>query len=212
MKTAERYNYILDYFRREMPHAAPELEFGSVFQLLVAVVLSAQCTDKRVNMVTPALFARYPDARTMAEAETEDLLEYIGSVSYPNAKAAHLAAMARMITTEHGGEVPSDEQSLMRLPGVGRKTANVVMAVGFGQPAIAVDTHVFRVSHRLGLVPPEADTPLKVEKHLQASIPRHEWGDAHHWLLLHGRYTCKSRQPLCGQCPFTSICPTLHSS
>lgn len=191
-----------------MPHAASELEFGSVFQLLVAVVLSAQCTDKRVNMVTPALFARYPDARSMAEAEADDLLEYIGSVSYPNAKARHLAAMARIIVTDYGGEVPCDEKELTRLPGVGRKTANVVQAVGFGRPAIAVDTHAFRVSRRLGLVPPDADTPLKVETHLQRIIPRSEWADAHHWLLLHGRYVCKSRKPLCGKCPFNDICPS----
>ena len=190
-----------------MPHAASELEFGSVFQLLVAVVLSAQCTDKRVNMVTPALFARYPDARSMAEAEADDLLEYIGSVSYPNAKARHLAAMARMLVADYGGEVPQDERELMRLPGVGRKTANVVQAVGFGRPAIAVDTHVFRVSHRLGLVPPDADTPLKVEMHLRRIIPRPEWADAHHWLLLHGRYVCKSRKPLCDKCPFRCECP-----
>lgn len=198
---------VLDYFRREMPHPAPELEFGSVFQLLVAVVLSAQCTDKRVNMVTPSLFARYPDARAMAEAEAEDLLEYIGSVSYPNAKARHLSAMARMLVSDYGGEVPRETDELTRLPGVGRKTANVVRAVGFGLPAIAVDTHVFRVSHRLGLVPPEADTPIEVEQCLQEGIPQSEWGDAHHWLLLHGRYICKSRKPLCSRCPFDDICP-----
>ena len=151
MRREERYRLVLEHFRRKMPEVTTELEFGSVFQLLVAVVLSAQCTDKRVNQVTPALFRRYPDARTMAQAEPEDVLEYVSSVSYPNAKAAHLVAMARQLTERFDGEVPSDMNQLLELPGVGRKTANVIQAVAFGQSAMPVDTHVFRVSHRLGL-------------------------------------------------------------
>ena len=207
MTTAERYTYILDYFRRNMPAATTELQFGSVFQLLVATVLSAQCTDKRVNMVTEELFRRYPDARRMAAADVDDIREYISSVSYPNAKAAHLQAMARMIMADYGGDVPQDTAQLMRLPGVGRKTANVIQAVGFGKPAIAVDTHVYRVSHRMALAPAKADTPDKVEACLRRHIPKDEWAQAHHWLLLHGRYTCKSRKPLCHKCPFDNVCP-----
>ena len=201
------YDYVLGYFRREMPHTSSELEYDSVFQLLVAVILSAQCTDKRVNMVTPALFACYPDAPSMAGARTEDILRFIGSVSYPNAKASHLRDMARMLVSDYAGEVPQDAEDLMRLPGVGRKTANVVQAVGFGRPAIAVDTHVFRVSRRLGLVASTDDTPLKVEMCLRSNIPQDEWADAHHWLLLHGRYICRSRKPLCDKCPFEDKCP-----
>lgn len=190
-----------------MPHVTTELEFGSVFQLLVATLLSAQCTDKRINRVTPALFKRYPDARAMAEADEEQIFEYIRSVSYPNAKAAHLAEMARVIVRDFNGEVPDKPEDLMKLPGVGRKTANVMQAVAFGRPAMAVDTHVFRVSRRLGLVPLTADTPEKVEKELLKNIPVHDVASAHHWLLLHGRYVCKSRKPHCSECHFADICP-----
>lgn len=207
MTKRERYAYILDYFREQMPVVTTELEFGSAFQLLCATLLSAQCTDKRINQVTPALFARFPDAKSMAKAESEDVFEYIRSVSYPNSKAKHLVEMARMVVSDFGGEVPSDMDDLVKLPGVGRKTANVMQAVWFGRAAMAVDTHVFRVSHRLGLVPASANTPLKVEQELIKNIPANDVPDAHHWLLLHGRYICTSRKPHCEKCPFDGICP-----
>ena len=190
-----------------MPEVNTELEFGSVFHLLVAVILSAQCTDKRVNQVTPELFRHYPDARSMAGAELEDVLEYISSVSYPNAKAGHLIEMARMLMSDFNGEVPGDMDQLLRLPGVGRKTANVIQAVAFGQATMAVDTHVFRVSHRLGLVSKSDNTPLKVERQLMKHIPEEDIPRAHHWLLLHGRYVCTSRRPHCDKCPFDDVCP-----
>ena len=207
MTKRERYAYILDYFREQMPVVTTELEFGSAFQLLCATLLSAQCTDKRINQVTPALFARFPDAKSMAKAEPEDVFEYIRSVSYPNSKAKHLVEMARMVVSDFGGEVPSDMDDLVKLPGVGRKTANVMQAVWFGRAAMAVDTHVFRVSHRLGLAPTTANTPLKVEQELMKNIPADDVPDAHHWLLLHGRYICTSRKPHCEKCPFDGICP-----
>ena len=207
MTKRERYAYILDYFREQMPVVTTELEFGSAFQLLCATLLSAQCTDKRINQVTPALFARFPDAKTMAEAEPEEIFEYIRSVSYPNSQAKHLVEMARMMVSDVGGEVPSDMDDLVKLPGVGRKTANVMQAVWFGRAAMAVDTHVFRVSHRLGLVPATANTPLKVEQELMKNIPADDVPDAHHWLLLHGRYVCTSRKPHCEKCPFDGFCP-----
>lgn len=209
MRKEERYQRILDHFRREMPEVNTELEFGSVFQLLVAVVLSAQCTDKRVNQVTPELFAHYPDAKTMAAAEPEDLLEYIGSVSYPNAKAEHLVRMARILVEQHGGEVPSDMNQLLELPGVGRKTANVIQSVAFGKSTLAVDTHVFRVAHRLGLVSKRDNTPYKVELALTRYIPADDIPRAHHWLLLHGRYVCTSRKPHCEKCDLAELCPKL---
>jgi len=208
MNRQQRYDNILDHFRTTQPVVTTELEFGSGFQLLVATMLSAQCTDKRVNEVTPELFRHYPDAASMAEAEPEDILGYIRSVSYPNAKAGHLAATARMIVSDFGGEVPDNMDDLTRLPGVGRKTANVMLAVFFGQPNMPVDTHVFRVSHRLGLVSPKADTPLKVEQELLRHIPDEDMANAHHWLLLHGRRICQSRKPKCGECPFASFCPS----
>ena len=207
MTKRERYAYILDYFRAQMPVVTTELEFGSAFQLLCATLLSAQCTDKRINQVTPALFAQFPDAKSMAKAEPEDVFEYIRSVSYPNSKAKHLVEMARMVVSDFGGTVPSDMDDLVKLPGVGRKTANVMQAVWFGRAAMAVDTHVFRVSHRLGLVPDKANTPLKVEQELMKNIPADDVPDAHHWLLLHGRYICTSRKPHCEKCPFDGICP-----
>jgi endonuclease-3 len=208
MTRRQRYDYCLEYFRKEMPEVQTELQFGSVFQLLVAVVLSAQCTDKRINQVTPELFCHFPDARTMAEAEASDVLEYISSVSYPNAKAAHLVQMARRLMECHGGEVPSDMNQLLDLPGVGRKTANVIQSVAFGKSAMAVDTHVFRVSHRLGLVSAKSDTPYKVEQELTKNIPAEDIPRAHHWLLLHGRYICTSRKPHCGQCDLRAVCPS----
>ena len=207
MNKKERYATLLNYFREQMPVVTTELEFASAFQLLCATLLSAQCTDKRINQVTPALFARFPDAKSMAKAEPEDVFEYIRSVSYPNSKAKHLVEMARMVVSDFGGEVPSDMDDLVKLPGVGRKTANVMQAVWFGRAAMAVDTHVFRVSHRLGLVPASANTPLKVEQELMKNIPADDVPDAHHWLLLHGRYICTSRKPHCEKCPFDGICP-----
>ena len=207
MTKKELYTRVLSYFRELHPEVTTELEFGSVFQLLVAVVLSAQCTDKRVNQVTPELFAHYPDARAMAEADEAEIYEYVKSVSYPNAKARHLVELARMLVDEYGGKVPNDFDALLRLPGVGRKTANVMQAVAFGQSAMPVDTHVYRVSHRLGLVPSTADTPLKVEKMLVKHIPAEDLARAHHWLLLHGRYVCTSRKPHCDKCELSNICP-----
>ena len=204
----ERYAYILDHFRQEIPEVQTELEFGSVFQLLVAVVLSAQCTDKRINQVTPELFHRFPDAKTMAEADVDEILEYIRSVSYPNAKADHLSKMSRMLVEQHQGEVPADMNQLLNLPGVGRKTANVIQSVAFGKSTMAVDTHVFRVSHRLGLVSKTADTPYKVERELVKHIPSEDIPRAHHWLLLHGRYVCTSRKPHCERCALSHVCPS----
>lgn len=209
MTRKERYERILDTFRVTQPHVTTELLFASAFQLLVATVLSAQCTDKRVNQVTPDLFSHYPDARSMAQAEPDDVLEYIRSVSYPNAKARHLVAMARALVADHAGEVPESHNELVKLPGVGQKTANVVEAVWFGHATMAVDTHVFRVAHRLGLVPKEATTQLKVEQYLMRHIPQEDIPNAHHWLLLHGRYVCKSAKPLCADCPFDGFCPKL---
>lgn len=209
MTKKDRYTFVLAYFREKMPVVTTELEFGSAFQLLCATLLSAQCTDKRINQVTPALFSRFPSAKEMAQAEPEDVLEYVKSVSYPNSKARHLVEMSRMLISDFGGEVPSDIDQLTKLPGVGRKTANVMQAVWFGKSALAVDTHVFRVSHRLGLVPKTATTPLKVEQELMRNIPADDVPDAHHWLLLHGRYICTSRSPHCGKCPFDAICPKL---
>lgn len=209
MTRKQRYEYVLDYFRKTTPKVSTELQFGSAFQLLCATLLSAQCTDKRVNEVTPSLLRRYPTPQLMAEAEPEDLLEFVGSVSYPNSKARHLVAMARMLVSSYGGEVPEDAVELVKLPGVGRKTANVVQAVWFGKATMAVDTHVYRVAHRLGLVSQDANTPYKVERKLMESIPEKDIPQAHHWLLLHGRYVCKSVRPNCAACPFDGFCPKL---
>ncbi len=209
MKREERYRAVLAYFAEQMPEVTTELEFGSVFQLLVAVILSAQCTDKRVNQVTPALFERFPDAASMAAAEADEVYEYVKSVSYPNAKARHLVEMARTLVGSYGGEVPGDMDALLKLPGVGRKTANVIQAVAFGRSTMAVDTHVYRVSHRLGLVSKRDNTPLKVEQALMANIPDEQIPLAHHWLLLHGRYVCTSQRPKCAKCALADICPKL---
>lgn len=207
MLRKDRYQYVLDYFRQEMPRVTTELEFGSAFQLLVATLLSVQCTDKRINMVTPALFARYPDARSMAAATVDEVYELIRSVSYPNAKAKHLVEMSCQLVERFNGEVPESAADLTSLAGVGRKTANVIRAVWFGKATMAVDTHVYRVSHRMGLVPATADSPRKVEDYLMANIPEADIPNAHHWLLLHGRYICKSAKPLCEQCFFNEHCP-----
>ncbi len=192
-----------------MPEVTTELEFGSVYQLLVATILSAQCTDKRINMITPGLFRDYPDAKSMAGAEADEIYEYVKSVSYPNAKAKHLVDMSRMLVSEFGGIVPDNIDDLTKLPGVGRKTANVIQAVAFGKSTMAVDTHVYRVSHRMGLVGKKDNTPYKVERELMANIPETDIPNAHHWLLLHGRYVCTSRTPHCAKCEFNDICPKL---
>lgn len=195
---------MLAHFAAANPNPESELTFSNPFETLVAVILSAQCTDKRVNMVTPALFAAYPTPQAMAAASVEDILEYVKSVSYPNSKATHLRAMAAMLVEKFNSIVPSTMDELTQLPGVGRKTANVIMGVVFGKAAIAVDTHVFRVSNRLGLA--NGKTPLEVEKALTRHIPEHLRYKAHHWLLLHGRYVCKSQRPDCLNCPITHLC------
>ena len=206
MNKKERYDKILGHFREKMPVVTTELDFGSTFQLLVAVVLSAQCTDKRINQVTPDLFAHYPDAKSMAKAEEEEVFEWIKSVSYPNAKAKHLLEMARVLMDKFDGEVPSTLDELLTLPGVGRKTANVIQSVAFGKATLAVDTHVFRVAHRLGLVSKSDNTPYKVEMALTKYIPEEDIPNAHHWLLLHGRYVCTARKPHCDKCELASFC------
>ena len=205
MKKAERYSIVLDRFRREMPVAETELEFASPFQLLVAVILSAQCTDKRVNLITPALFEAYPTAEAMAEATPDDIFDYIRSCSYPNNKAKALAGMARRLLSDFGGEVPATMDELLTLPGVGRKTANVVLSVVYDRPALAVDTHVVRVAERIGLTT-RSRTPLSTEKTLVENIPESDIPRAHHWLILHGRYVCKARRPDCGACFLADVC------
>ncbi|MCF0172343.1 MAG: endonuclease III [Bacteroidales bacterium] len=204
MASQRRFNEILSWFERENPVPKPELKFENPFQLLVAVMLSAQCTDKRVNQTTPALFQRFPTAAALAAASTDEVFALIKSVSYPNSKTEHLISAAKMIVTEFGGEVPSDIDSLQRLPGVGRKTANVVTSVLYDNPVIAVDTHVFRVARRLGLS--KGTTPLAVEKDLTKGIPEAKRPNAHHWLILHGRYVCKAQKPFCGQCGLSPLC------
>lgn len=207
MTRKERYAYIIEYYHRTQSLVTTELQFGSAFQLLVATLLSAQCTDKRINEITPELFHHYPTPRAMSQASVDEVYELIRSVSYPNAKAKHLVEMSRKLMLDYQGVVPSEMEQLIQLPGVGRKTANVLLAVWFGKPTMAVDTHVYRVSHRLGLVPNSANTPRKVEDYLIAHIPKEDIPQAHHWLLLHGRYICKSNHPLCNQCVFEKICP-----
>ncbi len=212
MKKQERYDAIVEYFSHAMPDVDTELEYGSPFQLLVAVILSAQCTDKRVNMVTPMLFRDYSTAEEMALATPEVIYEYVKSVSYPNSKAKHLVGMAKMLVGEFGGQVPDNLDDLTRLPGVGRKTANVIQAVVYGKSAMAVDTHIFRVSHRLGLVSDDCTTPYAVEKELTKHIPAEVIPKAHHWLLLHGRYVCQARTPKCSKCDLTSLCKHFRSA
>ena len=201
-----RFQFLLDYFLAHFPAPETELVYASPYELVVAVVLSAQCTDKRVNLVMPALLAQFPTPAHLAAAAPEDVFPFIRSVSYPNNKARHLAGLGRVLTDEFGGEVPATIEELQRLPGVGRKTANVVVSVIYNQPAMAVDTHVFRVARRLGLVPLTATTPLAVEKGLMRHIPTALVPKAHHWLILHGRYTCVARSPKCSICPLTSVC------
>lgn len=195
---------ILSWFEANRPLAVSELHFASPYQLIVAVILSAQCTDKRVNLTTPALYAAYPDIAALAAATPEEVYPLIKSISYPNSKAQHLVAMARKVTDEFGGDIPRDIDALMTLPGVGRKTANVVTSVLYDEPVIAVDTHVFRVAHRLGLS--DGKTPYAVERDLEAGIPETVRPKAHHWLILHGRYTCTARKPKCDECGLTPWC------
>lgn len=211
MRKSELYAAVIKYFEREMPVVDTELDYGSTFQLLVAVVLSAQCTDKRVNMVTPRLFADYPTAEVMAEASEEVIFEYIKSVSYPNNKAKHLVGLSRMLMDKYGGEVPDTLEQLTELPGVGRKTANVIQAVVWGKAAMAVDTHIYRVSRRLGLVPASCTTPYAVERDLVKHLPDDVIPRAHHWLLLHGRYVCQSRTPKCDKCGLREICKNVRT-
>ncbi len=204
MTIKERYAAIISHFKQVSPNPASELTFTNAFETLVAVILSAQCTDRRVNMVTPALFKAYPTPQAMAAATSDQLLQYISSVSYPNSKARHLQAMATMLVEDFNGEVPSTMEELTRLPGVGRKTANVIMGVVFHKAAIAVDTHVFRVSNRTGLA--HGKTPLEVEKALTRHIAEADRYNAHHWLLLHGRYVCKAINPDCQNCGIKDFC------
>ena len=212
MTRKQLYREVAAYFKEAMPEAKTELHYDNPFQLLVAVILSAQCTDKRINQVTPRLFEDYPTAETMALATPEVIYDYIKSVSYPNNKAKHLVEMARMLQEKYKGEVPQDLKQLTELPGVGRKTANVVLSVVWGEARMAVDTHVFRVSHRLGLVPDSCKTPLSVEQTLTKYFTEEEIPDAHHWLILHGRYNCTALRPKCSACGLTHLCKTYKES
>jgi len=205
MTKKERYRHFVDYFSQHSPEPATELHYGTPYELLVAVILSAQCTDKRINQVTPALFQRFPNPQALAASSVDEVFNYIRSVSYPNNKAKHLVGMAKMLVDVFGGEVPSDIDELQKMPGVGRKTANVIASVIFDAPAIAVDTHVFRVANRIGLTT-NARTPLAVEKQLMENLPKEVLGVAHHWLILHGRYICVARTPKCEICPLTWFC------
>ena len=204
MNKSERYRKVIEWFSDNMAEAETELHYGTPFQLLVAVILSAQCTDRRVNMTTPAIFDKYPDAATMAEATFEELFPYIKSISYPNSKTRHLIGMAEKLSTDFIGEVPSDIDQLTSLPGVGQKTANVIASIVYDKPVIAVDTHVFRVSHRIGLS--AGKTVGAVEKELEKNIPENLRAKAHHWLILHGRYVCTARKPKCEECGLKDIC------
>jgi endonuclease III len=206
MLKKDRFKSLISYFSDNFPEVETELHYSNPFELLVAVILSAQCTDKRINMVTPALFERYPDAQALAQSTSDEVFRYIRSVSYPNNKAKHLVGMSRMLLDKFGGEVPSTIEELQLMPGVGRKTANVIASVIYNQPTMAVDTHVFRVSHRLGLVPKTATTPLAVEKGLVKHIPNDIIPKAHHWLILHGRYVCVARTPKCQICALSGFC------
>jgi len=202
-----RARAVVETLRQHIPRPETELAFRNPYELVVAVVLSAQCTDARVNLVTPALFDAFPTPDALAEASGEEVFALVRSVTYPNNKAKHLVGLAQRLVEKHGGEVPRDRAALEALPGVGRKTASVVLSVAFDEAALAVDTHVFRVAHRLGLVPDRADTPRKVEDALTRDLPAEDWNEAHHLLILHGRYTCLARSPRCDACPLTAMCP-----
>jgi endonuclease III len=201
----ERFRLVLDYFQKHQPIAETELHYGSAYELIVAVILSAQCTDKRVNMITPGFFIRFPDAVSLSKATHEEVFELIKTCSYPNNKTKNLIGMAKTLVGDFGGIVPSDVDELQKLPGVGRKTANVIASVVFNKPALAVDTHVFRVAARLGLTT-KAKNPLQAEQQLVKYIHEHLIPIAHHWLILHGRYTCLARKPKCHECPLTEYC------
>ncbi len=205
MRKKERFERIIEWFEEHMPVAETELHYASPYELLVAVILSAQCTDKRVNIITPPLFQQYPDEIRMADATVDDIFEFIKSCSFPNNKAKHLLGMAQMLHRDFKGQVPSDIEALQKLPGVGRKTANVIASVVFNKPAMAVDTHVFRVSARIGLST-NAKTPLDTEKQLVKYIPEEKIATAHHWLILHGRYICLARKPKCESCGISDFC------
>lgn len=204
MNLKERYKNVLQILSEQYPEAQTELQYENPFQLLIAVILSAQCTDKRVNLVTPTLYAAFPDAHSLAQQSVETIFEYIKSISYPNNKAKHLVNMAKILVEKHNGNVPHTYEDLIALPGVGRKTANVILSVLYEQPTMAVDTHVFRVSNRIGLV--KANNVLQAEKTLVKYIPKKDIPKAHHWLILHGRYVCIARKPKCHQCPITEYC------
>ena len=205
MLKKDRFKAFVEYFSSHQPDAKTELHYSNPYELLVAVILSAQCTDKRINQITPALFERFPDAYALSIATTDEIYNYIRTVSYPNNKAKHLLGMAKMLVSDFKGVIPSDIEELQKLPGVGRKTANVIASVVYATPAIAVDTHVFRVANRLGLTN-KATTPLAVEKQLVQFLPKYTLAVAHHWLILHGRYICVARNPKCNICPLTSFC------
>jgi len=205
MKKRELFDYVINYFKESMPVAETELEYANPFELIVAVILSAQCTDKRVNQITPDLLKRFPTPQKMAEAEPAEVFDYIKSCSYPNNKAKHLVGMAKKVIELFDGEIPGDVDDLQKLPGVGRKTANVIASVVFNKPAMAVDTHVFRVAARIGLSS-NAKTPLATEMQLTKYIPEELIAKAHHWLILHGRYVCLARKPKCVECGLTEVC------
>ena len=206
MRKQELYNKVIEYFEKAMPVAETELHYSNPFELLIAMILSAQCTDKRVNMITPPLFHDFPTPEALAASSPEVIFEYIRSVSYPNNKAKHLVGMAKMLVSEYNSTVPDTLEKLVKLPGVGRKTANVIQSVVFNKAAMAVDTHVFRVSHRIGLVPKSCTTPLATENYLMKYIPKDIVPKAHHWLILHGRYVCIARSPKCSECGLNGIC------
>ena len=204
MLKKERYRQFVSHFSAKQPDAETELHYHNPFQLLIAVILSAQCTDKRINLITPALFQRFPTPKALAEVSPDEVFDYIRSVSYPNNKAKHLVGMATMLLNDFNSEIPADINELQKLPGVGRKTANVIASVIYNAPAMAVDTHVFRVANRIGLT--NGKTPLAVELDLVKNLPKHTIHIAHHWLILHGRYVCVARSPKCNICEITSIC------
>jgi endonuclease-3 len=204
MRKKERFEHVINYFKTNQPIAETELNYENPFQLLIAVILSAQCTDKRINLVTPELFKAFPSPKKLADAEFDDVFYYIKSVSYPSNKSKHLIGMAQMLVKDFKNKIPETTEDLMKLPGVGRKTANVITSVVFNQPSMAVDTHVFRVSNRLGLT--NSKTPLQTENQLLEFIPEEFVAVAHHWLILHGRYTCIARSPKCNICPLTEYC------
>lgn len=210
MTKKERYTFILDYFEKHNPAPETELHYTNGYELVVAVSLSAQCTDKRVNLVTPALFSQFPNPQTLANASFEEVFKLIRSISYPNNKAKHLIGMAKMLVEKFDAKIPQTLEELIQLPGVGRKTANVLLSVLYNQNTMAVDTHVFRVSHKLGLVAKTKTSPKAVELELYKHIPADKIPFAHHWLILHGRYTCLARNPLCATCPFSNFCPSAH--